>query len=278
MLVCKSSGCILPIAARLSGSCHPSELKKLGQACCKHPQTLFPANRAFSSRGCTQTAASSATLASMGDVFFLDEFASRQWDDPDYSGTSIEGNKQEFVDEVHRQHRHARTISIPMMLAAIEHADSIHAALRHYDMPVMMRLKLTPAQGSKLVDGYAPFCKHIFVRNFVGARLGAMQITDANRHLLQCGYSRRRPEELPVLTRWLVVVAYPVVWLLMREAVIDLHEMCLHLGAAAACGPDVAARIKPYLSRLSACLGQKASAQPGSVLAFHAHAKNVRRL
>ena len=53
------------------------------------------------------------------------------------------------------------------------------------------------------MDGYASFCKHIFVRNFVGARLGAMQITDANRHLLQCGYSRRRPEELPVLTRCL---------------------------------------------------------------------------
>ena len=68
-------------------------------------------------------------------------------------------------------------------------------------MPLMMRS--VPTQGSKLVDGYAPFCKHIFVRNFVGARLGAMQITDANRHLLQCGYSRRRPEELPVLTRWL---------------------------------------------------------------------------
>lgn len=51
------------------------------------------------------------------------------------------------------------------------------------------------------MDGYAPFCKHIFVHNFVGARLGAMQITDANRHLLQCGYSRRRPEELPVLAR-----------------------------------------------------------------------------
>ena len=51
------------------------------------------------------------------------------------------------------------------------------------------------------MDGYAPFCKHILVRNFVGARLGAMQITDANRHLLQCGYSRRRPEELPVLAR-----------------------------------------------------------------------------
>ena len=51
------------------------------------------------------------------------------------------------------------------------------------------------------MDGYAPFCKHVFVRNFVGAKLGALQISDDNKHLLQCGYSRRRPEELPVLTR-----------------------------------------------------------------------------
>lgn len=57
-------------------------------------------------------------------------------------------------------------------------------------------------QGAQLVDGYADFCKHVFVRNFVGAKLGALQITDENRHLLQCGYSRRRPEELPVLARY----------------------------------------------------------------------------
>ena len=130
MLVCKSSGCILPIAARLSGSCHPSELKKLGQACSKHPQALHVAKRAFPLRGRTQIAASPATTASMGDVFFLDEFAIRQWDDPDYSGTSIEGNKQEFMDEVHRQHPPCTYLSISMMLAAIEHANSIHAALR----------------------------------------------------------------------------------------------------------------------------------------------------
>lgn len=57
-------------------------------------------------------------------------------------------------------------------------------------------------QGAELRDGYAPFCKHIFVPNFVGATLGALPITKANRHLLHCGYSRRRPEEMPVLTRW----------------------------------------------------------------------------
>lgn len=45
----------------------------------------------------------------------------------------------------------------------------------------------------------------VFVKNFVGAKLGALEITPANRQLLRSGYSRRRPEELPVLTRcvWL---------------------------------------------------------------------------
>lgn len=43
------------------------------------------------------------------------------------------------------------------------------------------------AQGGKLVDGYAPFCKHIFVPNFVGAKLGALEITDTNRHLVRSG-------------------------------------------------------------------------------------------
>jgi len=50
-------------------------------------------------------------------------------------------------------------------------------------------------------DGYAPFCKHIFVENFVGARVGAAKITSENEHLLRSGYSKRRLEELAVLTR-----------------------------------------------------------------------------
>ena len=31
-------------------------------------------------------------------------------------------------------------------------------------------------QGAALVDGYAPFCKHVFVPNFVGAKAGAMPV------------------------------------------------------------------------------------------------------
>ena len=33
------------------------------------------------------------------------------------------------------------------------------------------------AQGAALVDGYAPFCKHVFVPNFVGAKAGAMPVS-----------------------------------------------------------------------------------------------------
>ena len=95
--------------------------------------------------------------------FFLDEFAQKQFNDsdPNYSGTRIRFDTAKFVAEVQRFHDN----------------------------------------GAQLVDGYAPFCKHIFVENFVGAKLGALAIEQGNQKLLQSGYSRRRPEELPVLTR-----------------------------------------------------------------------------
>ena len=48
-------------------------------------------------------------------------------------------------------------------------------------------------QGAPLVDGYAPFCKHLFVRNYTGAPVSALPITDANRHLLQSGGQCRQP-------------------------------------------------------------------------------------
>ncbi|KAG1672705.1 hypothetical protein FOA52_005182 [Chlamydomonas sp. UWO 241] len=107
------------------------------------------------------------------DTFFLASFAQRQWDDPKYSGTRMSIDKQEFLDRVH---------------------------------------ELWKAQGGQLADGYAPFCKHLFVPNFVtGATVGALEITDANRALLHSGYSRRRPEELAVLSRsfWASEVSAP---------------------------------------------------------------------
>jgi hypothetical protein len=100
-----------------------------------------------------------------GDVFFLDEFADRQWDDPDFSGTRFSCDKKEFVDRVHQ--------------AAQEQG------------------------GAGLVDGYAPFCKHVFIPNeYDDVTVSAVEITDENRRLLETTYARRRPEEFAVLTRY----------------------------------------------------------------------------
>ncbi len=99
----------------------------------------------------------------ISDTFFLDSFAERQWIDPHFPGTRLDCDPIEFVQQVHAYHKEG---------------------------------------GAGLVDGYAPFCKHIFVPNFVEATLGALPITEENEHLLRTAYERRRPEELAVLTRF----------------------------------------------------------------------------
>lgn len=96
-----------------------------------------------------------------GDAFYLDSFAMRQWDDPHYPGTRLTFDKEEFVSKIH-EHYHG---------------------------------------GSGLVDGYAPFCKHVFVPNFVGAKVGNVEITVENQQSILTAYESRRPEELPVLAR-----------------------------------------------------------------------------
>jgi hypothetical protein len=104
-----------------------------------------------------------AALGLVTDVFFLDDFALRQWDDERYSGTRIDFDKAEFVRRVHEAH---------------------------------------VSGAAPLVDGYAPFCKHVFVPNFVGAKVGNVEITSENERLLKSGYSARSDAELAVLTRW----------------------------------------------------------------------------
>lgn len=96
-----------------------------------------------------------------GDVMYLDGFAIRQWDDPHYSGTRISYDKAEFVRKVHEYHK----------------------------------------EGRPLVDGYVPFCKHVFVPNFVGAKAGNVKITDDIKGAIETAYESRRPEELAVLSR-----------------------------------------------------------------------------
>lgn len=98
------------------------------------------------------------------DVFFIDAFARRQWRDEKYSGTRVTAvTEREFVREVARAHA------------------SGEATMR---------------------AGYAPFCKHVFVRNFIDANVGTCEITERNEMKLRTGYGARAKGELAVLTRW----------------------------------------------------------------------------
>ncbi len=53
-----------------------------------------------------------------------------------------------------------------------------------------------------VTDGYAPFCKHLWLPNAIGLTANVVPITDENRPLLRTGYLARREGELPVLSRW----------------------------------------------------------------------------
>lgn len=54
----------------------------------------------------------------------------------------------------------------------------------------------------ELAEGYAPFCKHLFVPNFAGCVSNVLEITPTNEHLLRSAYVARTDQELPVLHRW----------------------------------------------------------------------------
>lgn len=88
-------------------------------------------------------------------------------------------------------------------------------ALRHWD-PAFAGTKvvgMTPdefvafvnealANWAVMQDGYAPFCKHVFLVNQTETLAGVAEITLSNQHLLRSGYEARRDGELPVLVRW----------------------------------------------------------------------------
>lgn len=103
----------------------------------------------------------------------LDEFAARQFNSSTYAGTRVEYDPAEFERKVN------------------DYYAERHALEREFsDRPA-------------LVDGYAPFCKHLFVPNFTGAKASAVPITPENEHLLRSRYEARRADELPVLVRYL---------------------------------------------------------------------------
>ena len=60
----------------------------------------------------------------------------------------------------------------------------------------------------ELKDGYAPFCKHLFVPNEFGVKNQMLRINEDNIKYLKSDYVARREEELPVLVRWFDLKKY----------------------------------------------------------------------
>lgn len=56
--------------------------------------------------------------------------------------------------------------------------------------------------GAALTEGYAPFCRHLFLENPSPTPCSFAPITQENSHLLRSGYIARREGELAVLERW----------------------------------------------------------------------------
>ena len=59
---------------------------------------------------------------------------------------------------------------------------------------------------SMLKDGYAPFCKHIFLTNDFtknDARVNVLEMTKENEHLIRTEYVARNDQELPILQRFI---------------------------------------------------------------------------
>ncbi len=99
----------------------------------------------------------------------VDKFCFRQWDDPHYAGTRL-----------------------PASLSREGLADRLLAAAAASG-PVVLR------------EGYASFCRHLFVRNTLAPQLRASTVALNSRTaaLVETGYLARTERELPVLARWI---------------------------------------------------------------------------
>ncbi len=57
--------------------------------------------------------------------------------------------------------------------------------------------------GVTVRKGFAPFCRLVAIENFTDAKVGSLPITLENYQYIRSGYSARKGDELPVLSRWL---------------------------------------------------------------------------
>ena len=100
----------------------------------------------------------------------LDPFCLRQFTDPTYTGTKVNYDTETFEARIN---------------------------------------ELFDSGAAPLVDGYAPFCKHLFIENFAGVEGNTVKITPENESLVKSAYEARTEKELAVLVRFFPRGAVP---------------------------------------------------------------------
>lgn len=97
-------------------------------------------------------------------TFVLDSFGLRQFNNPAYIGTQITYDPEEFEAKIN---------------------------------------KIYESGGATLKEGYAPFCKHLFVENFADVSCGYVAKTPETIPLIESGYESRKEDELAVLVEYI---------------------------------------------------------------------------
>ena len=101
---------------------------------------------------------------SAGRQFVLDGFGLRQFNNADYTGTQVHFKEEDFENKIN---------------------------------------EIFDSGKVQLADGYAPFCKHLFVENFANVDCGYAERTPEVEHLIQSGYESRKEGELAVLGEYI---------------------------------------------------------------------------
>jgi hypothetical protein len=122
--------------------------------------------------------------------FVIDKFVLRQFQDPMYTGTRILCDPELFESKVNEAYENGT---------------------------------------APLVDGYAPFCKHLFIPNFLDVKCGYTELSSLlSPSLIKSGYEARQSSELPVLVQWVNVndvepplATYLDIILYSREQIIE---------------------------------------------------------
>lgn len=110
----------------------------------------------------------------------LTDFVLRQFDAKFRATKIVDFTPEEFLAEVRKE-----------------------AELLNYEHVNLLddEVAISDCESVKLVNGYAPFCKLLFIDNFTSAKTGTMEITVNNFQYLQSDYRKRTPTEKAVLTR-----------------------------------------------------------------------------